>query len=79
MTSLQQLPQLPQSQAPIPARRCTYLTDENKLALVKLCVENQADFQERRKGQFWMMISGLLEQEIGVSLKDPAGRFVIDL
>ncbi|RPB05755.1 hypothetical protein L873DRAFT_1797486 [Choiromyces venosus 120613-1] len=79
MTSLQQLPQLPQSQASIPARRRTYLTDENKLALVKLCVENQADFQERRKGQFWMMISGLLEQEIGVSLKDPAGRFVIDL
>ncbi|RPA95932.1 hypothetical protein L873DRAFT_1811990, partial [Choiromyces venosus 120613-1] len=66
--------QQPESQ---PIRRRTHLTDENKLALVKICVENQADFQEQKKGQFWAMISGLLQQEVGVSLKDPAGMFKI--
>ncbi|RPA99268.1 hypothetical protein L873DRAFT_1806755, partial [Choiromyces venosus 120613-1] len=60
-----------------PIRCHTHLTDENKLALVKICVENQADFQEQKKGQFSAMIFDLQQQEAGVSLKDPAGMFKI--
>ena len=63
------------SQGSAPTCRRIYLTDEKKLMLVPLCVENQADFQERKKGQFWAMISDLLHQEAGIFLKDPAGMF----
>ncbi|RPB00726.1 hypothetical protein L873DRAFT_1842920 [Choiromyces venosus 120613-1] len=62
-----------ESQGSTPTHCHTYLTDEKKLILMRLCVENQADFQDRRKGQFWVMISDLLHQEAGIFLKDPAG------
>ncbi|PUU75711.1 hypothetical protein B9Z19DRAFT_1195288 [Tuber borchii] len=62
-----------EAQGSAPTCRHIYLTDEKKLMLVRLCVENQADFQDRRKGQFWAMISDLLHQEAGIFLKDPAG------
>jgi len=65
------------SQGSGPTRRRTYLTDENKLMRVRMCVENQMDFQDGRKGQFWAMISDLLHQEAGIFLKDPAGMFAV--
>jgi hypothetical protein len=64
--------------APKPAermpKRCVHLTVELKICLVKLCVENQADFQVGKKMQFWATMSELLQQEAGIHLKDSAGN-----
>lgn len=54
-------------------KKRVFLTTDQKLALVKLCIENQGDFQVGKKGQFWAIIAQLLEQEVGVILRDPAG------
>lgn len=56
------------------AKRRVHLTDELKLCLIKLCVENQVDFQLGKKMQFWATMSQLLQQEAGILLKDPAGN-----
>ncbi|KAI5783529.1 hypothetical protein EDC01DRAFT_632091 [Geopyxis carbonaria] len=55
-------------------RKRTHLTNENKIvALIQLCVANQREYAQSNKGNFWAMISELLLQEVGVSLRDPSG------
>jgi hypothetical protein len=49
----------------------TYLTDEDKVVLMNLCVDYQADHVRNKKTEFWSMISELLEQTAGVTLKEP--------
>lgn len=56
--------------------RRTYLTDKNKITLVRLCVDNQKEFAKSSRGAFWAMISQLLLQKAGVDLKDPSGRLL---
>lgn len=50
----------------------TRLDPGDQLVLVRLCVLNQSDYAEGKKGEFWSKISILLERETGKRLKDPA-------
>lgn len=54
-------------------KKRTYLTETNKLALVKLCVENQETYRPGKKKEFFAYISQLLLQEEQVMLKEPSG------
>ena len=56
---------------PTPATRI-HLEEGDILLLVRLCVANQADFVYRKKTDFWIKMSTLLEQETGKKLRDPA-------
>jgi len=49
----------------------TRLDQGDQLVLVRLCVLNQSDYAEGKKGEFWSKISILLEEETGKQLKDP--------
>ncbi|PUU77876.1 hypothetical protein B9Z19DRAFT_1127655 [Tuber borchii] len=50
----------------------TRLEPGDQLVLARLCVLNQSDYAEGKKGEFWSKISLLLEQDTGKRLKDPA-------
>jgi hypothetical protein len=50
--------------------RCT-LTPEARLELVKLCVKHQEEYVYGHKTTFWKIISGRLQQEQGIKLRDP--------
>jgi hypothetical protein len=65
---------LPKTHSTGAAKRRVHLTEETKLSLIKLCIENQADFQQGKKMQFWATMSELLQQEAAIHLKDPAGK-----
>ncbi|KAH0609204.1 uncharacterized protein H6S33_001432 [Morchella sextelata] len=50
---------------------CT-IREGEKIVLMRLCVDYQADHVQGKKNAFWLFISELLEQETGgVKLKDP--------
>lgn len=73
-------PPIPSSQTPIVDRfsllsnlnraKKTTLNNEMRLALVKLCIENQAEYMYGGKLAFWKKMSVLLQQEHGVKLRD---------
>ena len=50
----------------------THLNQGDQLVLVRLCVLNQSDYADRKKGEFWTKISILLQQETRKRLKNPA-------
>ncbi|KAI5782641.1 hypothetical protein EDC01DRAFT_632359 [Geopyxis carbonaria] len=53
-------------------KRCrVVVSEENKVALMKLCVENQGMHTRGKKKAFWALISALLEQDTGLVLRDP--------
>ncbi|KAF8445457.1 hypothetical protein BDZ91DRAFT_753715 [Kalaharituber pfeilii] len=49
----------------------TQLNDEEKLHLVHLCIEYQAEHVKGKKGAFWEKIRMLLKEQIGKDLRDP--------
>lgn len=49
----------------------THLSNDDKIILLNLCVECQAEHVHNKKMAFWILISELLEKETGVKLKDP--------
>jgi hypothetical protein len=52
------------------------LNDEQNLALIKLCVAHQGDYFHGQKGNLWKKISTLLEQDHGITLKEPRSSVV---
>ncbi|KAI5803645.1 hypothetical protein EDC01DRAFT_627462 [Geopyxis carbonaria] len=48
-----------------------FVSEENKVALMKLCVENKHMNTHGKKKAFWALMSALLEQETGLMLRDP--------
>ncbi len=44
-------------------RHRTYVSDEDKLSLVRLCVLNQDHFRSMKRGKFWENIKALYLQE----------------
>jgi len=49
----------------------TYLTDNDKLVLARLCVQYQSDHKPGEKTRFWKKIGLLLKESTGKELKDP--------
>ncbi|KAF8457325.1 hypothetical protein BDZ91DRAFT_852369 [Kalaharituber pfeilii] len=49
----------------------TRLTEEERLILVRLCLEYQDEHTPRNKTKFWLKIKLLLLEKIGKELKDP--------
>ncbi|RPA99395.1 hypothetical protein L873DRAFT_1843682 [Choiromyces venosus 120613-1] len=50
----------------------TWLDEVDQLVLARLCVLNQSDYTEGKKGEFWDKISILLKWETRKRLKNPA-------
>ncbi|KAF8458766.1 hypothetical protein BDZ91DRAFT_742538 [Kalaharituber pfeilii] len=62
----------PQTQSPAPADNLrTRLNDEEKLHLVRLCIEYQVEHVKGKKGAFWQKIRMLLKEQIGKDLRNP--------
>lgn len=53
--------------------RRTFLTEDNKLTLMKLCLVHEAEHRPGKKSAFWVDISERLLQESGIKLRDPHG------
>jgi hypothetical protein len=49
----------------------THLNDTDRLALMSLCVEHQAEHVPNKKTAFWLLMSELLEKENNIKLRDP--------
>ncbi|KAK9318938.1 hypothetical protein V1517DRAFT_334179 [Lipomyces orientalis] len=55
----------------IERRKRSYLDENLKARLVRLCVLHQSEYARRRTVQFWMDISHIFEAETGVPIKEP--------
>jgi hypothetical protein len=65
-------PSPPEAPVDLPkTRNKCILTPEARLELVKLCVKHQEEYSHGVKTTFWKMISGRLQHEQGIKLKDP--------
>jgi hypothetical protein len=53
-------------------KKRTHLTQDDKLVLMNLCVDYQAEHVQNNKGRFWTKITELLDQATGVRLCDPS-------
>ncbi|KAA8914910.1 hypothetical protein FN846DRAFT_992846 [Sphaerosporella brunnea] len=58
--------------AELQRKKRTHLTQDDKLVLMNLCVDYQAEHVQNNKGRFWQKITELLDQETGVRLGDPS-------
>ncbi|KAI5801182.1 hypothetical protein EDC01DRAFT_628132 [Geopyxis carbonaria] len=52
-------------------RSRSYMSNDHKLMLMKLCVDHQDKNVYGSKKQFWLDISAMLEEETGLKLRDP--------
>ncbi|KAK9311289.1 hypothetical protein V1524DRAFT_459762 [Lipomyces starkeyi] len=55
----------------IELRKRSYLDENLKVRLVRLCVLHQSEYARRRKVQFWKDISHIFEAETGLPIKKP--------
>ncbi|KAI5816078.1 hypothetical protein BZA77DRAFT_67862 [Pyronema omphalodes] len=54
-----------------PMRKGTLINDDDRLALIKFCIEYNEENVYGNKKQFWQKMSLLLQQECGLLLRDP--------
>jgi hypothetical protein len=53
-------------------KKRAHLTENDKLVLMNLCVDYQAEHVQNNKGRFWQKIAELLDQQTGVRLSYPS-------
>jgi hypothetical protein len=65
-------PSVSPTRSDAPRKERTHVNDDDKVVLMTLCTQYQAEHVRNKKMGFWLMISELLEQNTGLKLRDPS-------